>query len=95
MKNPFEKEHDRIWRAFGKKYGMFGEMLQTEEEKKQAEEGKGIKAYFPEDDPVHGEEYRRITDQYIDYEKKINDYREKCKNEFFKLFSKYFWCLWD
>ena len=23
------------------------------------------------------------------------DYYEKCKNEFFELFSKYFFCLWD
>lgn len=95
VKNPMEKKHDRIWRAFGKKYGMLGEKLQTDEEKKQAEEGKGIRAYFPEDDPVHGEEYRKITDQYMDFEKKISDYREECKNEFFKLFSMYFWYLWD
>ena len=95
MKNPFEKKHDHIWSVFEKKYGMFGEKLQTDEEKKKAEEGKRIRAYFPKDDPVHGEEYRKITDQYMEYQKKISDYREECKNEFFKLFSKYFWCLWD
>lgn len=95
MKNPFERDFHRVHRIFEKRYGFWGEKLQTDEEKKQEEEGKGTRMYFPEDDPVHGEEYRKITDQYMDFEKKISDYREECKNEFFKLFSKYFWYLWD
>lgn len=95
MKNPFERDFHRVHRIFEKRYGFWGEKLQTDEEKRQEEEGKGTRMYFPEDDPVHGEEYRKITDQYMDFEKKISDYREECKNEFFMLFSKYFWYLWD
>ena len=95
MKNPYEKDFHRTYRTFEKKYGLFGEKLLTKEEKKEAEEGKGTRVYFPEDDPVYGEKYRKIMDQHMDYEKKINEYREQCKNEFFVLFSKYFWCLWD
>lgn len=95
MKNPFEKDIHRVYRAFEKKYGLLGEKLLTEEEKIEAAEGKGTRAYFPDDDPVHGEEYRIILERHMDFEKKINEYRERCKDEFFVLFSKYFWCLWD
>ena len=31
-KNPYEKEHDLAREEFTEKYGMFGEMLKTEEE---------------------------------------------------------------
>ena len=94
MKNPFDKDYHRIWRAFEKKYGSFGEKLLTEEKKEKQEKG-GTRLYSPDDDPVHGEEYRKIMDQHSDYEKKIAEYRDKCKDEFFVLFSKYFRCLWD
>ena len=95
MKNPYEKEYHRISRLFTKKYGFFGEKLYTDEDKKAVEEKGQYRMYFPKDDPVHGEEYRRITDQYMDYVKKISDYRDECKDEFFTLFSKYFSYLWD
>ena len=91
MKNPFEKEWRRIHNAFAKKYGDLGEKLQTEEEKK----AEIHKLYSPEDDPILGVENKKIIDRYLAYERKISDYREECKNEFFRLFNKYFWCLWD
>lgn len=95
MKNPFEKECTRINRAFTKKYGVNGEKLQTEEEKAAAEKTGSHRWYGPEDDPIHGDEYKKVSDQYFDYERKISDYMEECKNEFFRLFNKYFWDLWD
>ena len=91
MKNPYYKEWSRVSRAFNKKYGTFGEKLRTEEDKN----GKLHQLYFPEDDPVNGAEYKKITDKYFQYAMKIERYREKCKNEFFRLFSKYFHYLWD
>lgn len=94
MKNPHEKDFDRIHRAFLKKYGFWGEKLYTEEDKKEAEKG-CHKMYSPESDPIHGEEYRKIMEQYMAYEQKISDYRDECKDEFFRLFNRYFWCLWD
>ena len=33
--------------------------------------------------------------RYLDYEMKIGRYRERCKDEFFRLFSGHFWDLWD
>ena len=95
MKNPFDKDYNRVWRTFEKKYGSFGEKLLTEEEKKERQEKGGTRLYSPDDDPVYGKEYRKIMDQHSDYEKKIAEYRDKCKDEFFVLFSKYFRCLWD
>lgn len=95
MKNPHQKDYDRIHKVFHKRYGFWGEKLYTDEEKKNVEE-KGLhRMYLPENDPVHGEEYRKITEQYMAYEQKISDYRDECKDEFFRLFSKYFWHLWD
>ena len=37
----------------------------------------------------------RISERYCEQEKTIARYREICKNRFFKLFSKYFYDLWD
>lgn len=95
MKNPYDKEFHRIHRAFEKKYGFGGEKLWTEEDKKDSEKTGHYKLYGPEHDPVRGEEYRKIMDSWLDYEHKIEEYRDKCKDEFFVLFSKYFRCLWD
>ena len=67
----------------------------TEEEKAAAEKTGSRRWYGPNDDPIHGEEYKKVSDQYSDYERKISDYMEECKNEFFQLFNKYFWDLWD
>lgn len=86
MKNPYDKEWNRIERIFEKKYGFLGEKLQTEEDKK----SDGIRMYTPIDDPVNGKEYCKVWNSYRKCEKEIERYREKCKREFFKLFSKYF-----
>ena len=36
-----------------------------------------------------------IGKKYYEEEKRIMKYREGCKNKFFKMFSKYFYDLWD
>ena len=33
--------------------------------------------------------------KYLDEERKIEEYREKCKDEAFELFSRWFYNLWD
>ena len=91
MKNPYYKEWSRVSRAFNKKYGTFGEKLRTKEDKN----GNLHQLYFPEDDPVNGAEYKKLSDKHFQYAMKIERYREKCKNEFFRLFSKYYRYLWD
>lgn len=95
MKNPFEKDYRRIHRAFEKRYGFMGQKLRTEEEREEEEKTGRFRVRFPDGDPVHGKEYKAVMDQYFEYQRKIEKYREQCKNEFFALFSKYFYSLGD
>ena len=83
MKNPYEEDWKRVHKAFEDEYGSMGEKL-----------GKGF-WHSPEEDPVHGKEYKKILDKHSAYGDKICRYQNKCKNEFFRLFSKHFWDLWD
>lgn len=36
-----------------------------------------------------------ITEKYLKADKEIWEYRNKCKDEAFEMFSKWFWNLWD
>ena len=95
MKNPYQKQWWGYHQKFDKKYPKHGDELKTEEEKAE-EKAKGCyRMVSPADDPDFGEEYKTINKLYLDYETEIWNYRDNCKNEFFKLFSKYFWNLWD
>ena len=40
-------------------------------------------------------EYAAIDKLYHEEEKRIDEYREKCKDEVFDLMKKYFFSLWD
>ena len=51
--------------------------------------------YFPTDFPDRYPTAQEINDKYFEYERKIFEYRDQCKKEFFELFSEYFWQLWD
>lgn len=90
-KNPYEDVHDQARVAFTLKYGMFGEKLKTEEEKEQ-EKNKGYcRMYTMSDVP----EYKEISDQWLTAENELTAYRDQCMKEGMKLFTKYFWNLWD
>ena len=95
MKNPYKDERDRVYETFEKEYGSMGQKLRTEEEAKTEEELEIYCKRGPEDDPIHGKEYKKVLDKYSAYNHKISRYKNKCKNEFFRLFSKHFWDLWD
>jgi len=90
-KNPYEDEYMKAHREFSEKYGSFGEKLLTEEEKKQSQDGLGIRWYILSD----VEEYKPISDQYFAEERKIDEYRHECKEEALGLFTKWFDHLWD
>ena len=95
MKNPYEKAYNGLNRKFRKELGWFGEKAKTPEELAEEKEKGSSRMYSPWDFPDRYPTAKEIKDKYFDYEAKIDEYRDKCKDEFFELFSKYFWMLWD
>ena len=89
--NPYEAEHKKASDEFTEKYGLFGEKLLTDEERKESENGAGTRLYMLSD----AEEYKPISDLYHEEWLKIIEYRRACKDEALALFSKWFYDLWD
>ena len=98
FKNPFEKEVNKAQKEFHKKYGIFGEKLyeivSTEEEIAKDKKIGSRRVYSYSDDPNHPE-WKELSHEYHKYERVISEYRDKCREEFFQLFSLHFWDLWD
>lgn len=97
-KNPMEEEHCRIFSEYTKQYGLFGEKLQMEEEKeKEGKTWKGGKSansfvmHFASELP----QYEEAENRYIEENRKLEEYRDECKNQGLGLFTKWFWHLWD
>lgn len=90
-KNPYEEEYMKQWDVFEKEYGFFGEKLLTDEEKETAKQTGNTRWHMMNELP----ENQELSKKYLEEEKKLFTYRDECKNEFFELFSKYFWNLWD
>lgn len=86
-KNPLKDKTNQIYEEFRQKYGLFGEKLQTEEEKSAV----GSMLHAPSELP----EYKETMNEYYEENRKLEEYRNKCKNEAFELFSEWFWSLWD
>ena len=87
--NPYDKEYNSMLKEFRAKYGEWGEKLLTDEEKAEAKKNGSSRIYLPSDMP----EYKEICEQYSEEERKLNAYREQCKNEALELFSKWFYRL--
>ena len=90
-KNPYDEAYTKAMNEFTDKYGFFGEKLETEEEKEKRKKSGGRLVHFMSEVP----EYAAIDKLYHDEEKRIDEYREKCKDEVFDLMKKYFFSLWD
>lgn len=90
-KNSHEAEFYRIYDEFSEKYGHFGEKLQTEEELTKNADTGSITWHSPEELP----EYKAEMEMYHAEEDEIKAYRERCKDEAFALFAKWFFHLWD
>lgn len=95
MKNPYKKMYDGLNRKFRKELGWFGEKAKSPEELEEEKEKGSSRMYSPWDFPDKYPTAIEIKDKYFEFEKKIDEYRNKCKEEFFALFSEYFWMLWD
>lgn len=90
-KNKYEKEYAKALDEFGKKYGFFGEGLETEEEKEKAKKTGSRRMHFMREMP----EYEKISRLHMEEERRLEKYREKCKDEVFDMMKKYFFALWD
>lgn len=95
MKNPYKRMYDGLSRKFRRELGWFGEKAKSPEELAEEEEKGSSRMYSPWDFPDKYPTAEEIKNQYFEYESKIYEYRNQCKDEFFSLFSEYFWMLWD
>lgn len=91
-KNPYEEEYSKAFDEFHQKYGILGEKLQTEAElEENKKRGGGGTVHFMDELP----EYRDIYEKYRAEGYKLDEYREKCKNEALDMLKEYFYSLWD
>lgn len=91
-KNPHEEEYHTTIAEFYKKYGILGEKLQTEAElEENKKRGGGGTVHFMNELP----EYKDIYEKYWAVERKLEEYREKCKDEALDMMKEYFYLLWD
>ena len=91
-KNPYDDAYTEAFTEFHDRYGIFGEKLQTEEElEENRKRGGGGTVHFMDELP----EYKEISDKYREEEKRLEKYRESCKDEAFDMLKQYFFALWD
>lgn len=90
-KNPYEDAFDQKLKEFTEKYGIFGEKLKTEEEKKREKETGFIRHHSMDELP----EYKEISDQYYEEARKLSGYRKECRDKGLKMFQEWFDNLWD
>ena len=93
-KNPYEDAMAKAYEEFHEKYGSFGDGLKTEEEKEEENRIGLYRMYHPTDEPGR-DDVKELFKKYMEEDHNIAKYRDDCKNEFFELFSKHFWNLWD
>lgn len=91
-KNPFKDAVDKAYEEFEEKYGLFGDGLKSEEELKEEKKSRTSRLYFPYDEPGRTD-VQDLFEKYHKEERKLMEYRNQCKDEFFRLFSKYFYDL--
>lgn len=91
-KNPYEEEYMEAFGEFTDKYGILGKELQTEEEvEENRKRGGGGTVHFMHELP----EYKEISDKYREQERRLEQYRNECKDEAMDMLKKYFFALWD
>ena len=93
-KNPYDKQWENAHKKFREKYGLFGDGLKSEEELSEEKKKGSHRIYFPSDEPGR-DDIKELEKKWRDEEDNLYQYRLNCKDEFFKLFSEYFYDLWD
>ena len=89
-KNPMAEEFHKMYEEFNTKYGLFGEKLETEEEK--AKHIGGRVMHFPSEAKA---EWAEITEKYRKEAINLDKYRHICFEEAMGQFIKWFWDMWD
>ena len=92
-KNPYEEEKEKAAAEFESKYGLFGRHFEEKNGIKR-DNTNGIRCYFYSDDPDHPE-WKELHAKWMQGEMAVAGYRDRCREEFFNLFSKWFWDMWD
>ena len=90
-KNPYEEEYDKAFAKFHKEYGFWGEELQSEAELEENKK-RGVRTVHYMDELP---EYKEIYDLYYAEERKMEEYREQCRDEALDMLKEYFMSLWD
>lgn len=90
-KNPYDEEYGKAYKEFVKRYGLFGEKLQTEEELKESQKHGSRTMHFMDEIS----EFKEISEKYFAEDKELGKYRERCKNEAMDLLKEHFFALWD
>lgn len=89
--NPYEEEYNQAFKDFFDKYGIGGEKLRTEAEKERDRKS-GSRTHHS---MCELSEYKEIWEKYFDEERRIEQYRNECKDEAFDLMKEHFYALWD
>lgn len=88
QKNPFDEAHSKAMDEFTERFGLFGNKLQTEKElEENRKRGGGGTIHFMDELP----EYKEISDKYREEEKRLEEYRRKCKDEAIDMLKQYFY----
>ncbi len=95
MKNPYDEALHEIYDAFEKKYGLTGEKLMSEEERKKAKETGEYPYYSPRNVPDEFPEFEEIRQKHYEYRVKIWVHMKKCREIALKKFAQYFDTLVD
>ena len=90
QKNPFDEAHSKAMDEFTERFGLFGNKLQTEKGlEENRKRGGGGTIHFMDELP----EYKEISDKYREEEKRLEEYRRKCKDEAIDMLKQYFYDL--
>ena len=85
------KQSGKAYQEFREKYGKHGQKLRTEDEIAREKQDGLYKLYHTGDVP----KYKEIEDRYFEESRKLDQYRDECKDRGIDMFKEWFWDLWD
>ena len=94
-KNPYKKEYEKTNDEFIKKYGILGDKLKSKKQKKEEKKKGSYSMMTPRDFPDLYPGYDELENNYFKYVQNKHYYMDRCREEFFQLFSRHFWSMWD